>query len=237
MSDSEEIMSDSEEDEPCVTTLIDFSKSRIGSTVVEIDNFGNKVILHPSVIITKLTEKCCREEGATVTLELSASRERLLAVKKDRSTKYAYKPDKILRPCSCNQFTHAIIWTGDDNWKLEFRNRQEWGCQVKKAPLVPKPFLRKRRSFKCQVSHGRCKQPNLLQALDAEHDSFTKQNTVIKVEEARMSATRYLESAILKRQEAQLLMQNADMDAYKAIMALRIAEAARFTESLDGTVA
>ncbi|XWS56326.1 hypothetical protein CRYUN_Cryun09bG0076200 [Craigia yunnanensis] len=493
---SDEIMSDSEEDEPCVTFVVDVSKSTSGSNVVKVDNLGSKVVLHPSVGASKLTgrnaqyrnglssrsiqkrrsslrrrrarnpslvsihkangalmsdlissrrngipfssvvsknklrrsvrnssenlsdgsssisdlmqnidssqcsanilviesDRCYREEGAIVNLELSPSREWLLVVKKDRSIKYAHKADKFLRPSSCNRYTHAIIWTGDDNWKLEFANRQDWvifkdlykecsernlpastvkvipvpgvcevlgyedrgslpfhrpdlyisldgdevsralakrtanydidsedeewlkkfnceffsgnghcehlsedcfelmvdafekayfcspddysnenvaahlcldlasgevvyavhaywlrkrkqrrsallrvfqGHQVKRAPLFPKPFLRKRRSFKRQASNARGKQPSLLQALAAEHDALAEQNAMVKVEEARVSATRSVESAILKRQRAQLLMQNADMATYKAMMALRIAEAARFTESSE----
>ena len=74
-------------------------------------------------------------------------------------------------------------------------------------------------------------------ALTTEHDALTEQNAMVKIEEARVSATRSVESAILKRQRAQLLMQNADMSIYKAMMALRIAEAARFTESSDCAVA
>ncbi|XP_022765559.1 uncharacterized protein LOC111310397 [Durio zibethinus] len=498
---SDEIMSDSEEDELCVTSVIDVSKSVTGSTVVEIDNLGSKVVLHPSVRASKLTgrnaqyrnglssrsiqksrsslrrkrarnpshvcahkangalmsdliisrrngipfssvvsknklrssvldssaanlsdvsssisdlmqnvdsslcsanilviepNRCYREEGAIVTLELSASQEWLLVVQKDKSTKYAFKVDKFMRPSSCNRFTHAIIWTGDDNWKLEFPNRHDWvifkdlykecyernvpastvkvipvpgvrevsgsedrysvpfrrpdlyisldgdevsralekrtanydmdledeewlkkfnneffsgnghcellsedcfelmvdafekahfcspydysnenaaarlcldlgsrgvveavhaywlrkrkqrrstllrvfqGHQVKKAPLVPKPFLRKRRSFNRQASSGRGKKPSLLQALAAEHDAMAEQNAMVKVEEARVSANISVESAILKRQRAQLLMQNADMATYKAMMALRIAEAALVTESSEGAVA
>ncbi|XVE68626.1 hypothetical protein DITRI_Ditri09bG0083700 [Diplodiscus trichospermus] len=501
---SVEIMSDSDEDEPCVTSVVDVSKSTIGSAVVEIDIPWSRILLHPSVRSSELVrssklkgqnvqygngpspctiqkrrsshrkrarnlsltgihktngalssdlngsrndmpssvdsknklrssvcnssgailsdvrssmsdlmqnvhslqcsanvlvieaDRCYREEGAIVTLELSASREWLLVVKKDSSTKYAHKPDKFMRPSSSNRFTHAIIWTGDNNWKLEFPKRQDWvifkdlykecsehnvpassvkvipvpgvyevsgytdrgslpfrrpnlyisldgdevsralakrtpnydmdsedekwlkkfnneffsgnghcehlsddcfelmfdafekayfcspadycnknaahlcldmgsrtvveavhaywlrkrkerraallrvfqGHQVKKAPVAPKPFLRKRRSIKRQASHGRGMQPSLLQSLAAEHDAFlTEQNTMVKVEEARVSATRYVESAILKRERAQLLMQNADMAAYKAVMALRIAEAAQFTESSDDAVA
>ena len=72
-------------------------------------------------------------------------------------------------------------------------------------------------------------------ASTAEHDTLAEaeQNAMVKVEEARVSATRSVESAILKRQRAQLLMQNADMSIYKAMVALRIAEAARFTESSE----
>ena len=70
-------------------------------------------------------------------------------------------------------------------------------------------------------------------AFSAEHDSLAEQKDMVKVEKASLSATRSVESAILKRKRAQLLMQNADMATYKAMMALRIAEAARFTESSE----
>ncbi|GMI70075.1 hypothetical protein like AT5G04670 [Hibiscus trionum] len=333
-------------------------------------------------------DRCYREEGAIITLELSASKEWLLLVKKDNKTRCATKAGKFMRPPSFNRFTRAMIWAGDDTWKLEFLNRQDWiifkdlykeccernapastcrvipvpgvcevsgyegkpivpfrrpdsyiavvgdevsralakrtanydmdsedeewlkkfnvdffsgnghcehlsadcfelmvdtfekaffcspddesnvtaaaddlgirgvveavhaywlkkrehrrspllrvfqGHQIKKAPVVPQPFLRKRRSFKRQASHGRGKQPSFLQAMAAEHDALEEENAMDKVEEARAAAIRSIESAILKRQQAQLLMQNADMATYKAMMALRIAEA----ESSEDTV-
>ncbi|KAE8683222.1 Enhancer of polycomb-like transcription factor protein, putative isoform 2 [Hibiscus syriacus] len=111
------------------------------------------------------------------------------------------------------------------------------GHQIKKAPVIPQPFLRKRRSFKRQASHGRGKQPSLRQAMAAEHDVLEEDNAMAKVEEARVAATRHIESAILKRELAQLLMQNADMATYKATMALRIAEAASLTGSSEDTAA
>lgn len=74
-------------------------------------------------------------------------------------------------------------------------------------------------------------------ALAAERDSMAEQNAMLKLEEARVSASRSVELAVLKRQRTQLLMENADLATYKAMMALRIAEAARFTESSDVAVA
>ncbi|KAE8702119.1 hypothetical protein F3Y22_tig00110502pilonHSYRG00020 [Hibiscus syriacus] len=41
----------------------------------------------------------------------------------------------------------------------------------------------------------------------AEHDVSEEGNVMVRVEEARAAATRYIESAILKRELAQLLMQ------------------------------
>ncbi|KAK8994523.1 hypothetical protein V6N11_045606 [Hibiscus sabdariffa] len=379
----------------------------VGSSISNLTQ--NVDLAQCSANVLVIEQDRCYREGAIVALELSASREWLLVVKKDGSTKYACKADRNIRSSSCNRFTHSIIWTGDANWKLEFANQQDWvifkdlyeecfkrnfpssvvktmvpvpgvrevpgyedrafvpfcrpdlyisldgdevsralakrttnydmdsedeewlkkfnaeffsgnghcehlsedyfelmvdafekdaylcsldgysnkeaaaahlcldlasaevveavhaywsrkrkgrstllrvfkGHKIKKASVIPKSSLRKRRSFKRQASSGRGKQPSLLQgpcfivvaktcisckyaALAAEHDALAK------VEEARVSATRSVESAILKRQRAQLLMQNADMAAYKAMIALRIAEAALFTESSDVAVA
>ncbi|XP_039173102.1 uncharacterized protein LOC104454111 [Eucalyptus grandis] len=112
------------------------------------------------------------------------------------------------------------------------------GHQSRKAPLVPKPALRKRRSFKRQGSqHGRGKQPGLLQAMAAERDAIEEQSALRKVEEARASANRSMELAIVKRQRAQSLMGNADLAAYRATVALRIAEAAQVMESPDAAAA
>ncbi|GLT93305.1 hypothetical protein SLE2022_111040 [Rubroshorea leprosula] len=339
------------------------------------------------------TDRCYREEGAVVMPELSSSKEWLLVVKKDGVVKYMHKAQKVMRPCAINRFTHAIIWTEDENWKLEFSNRHEWhvfkelykecfdrnvpsssvkvipvpgvrevpgfedlasvsfrrpesyisvkadelsramakrtaiydmdsedeewrkefnnefftgsnllehlsedrfelmidafekahhfspedfsnekaasklcldlgrrevveavcsywlkrkeqrhspllkifqAYEVEKAPLVHKPVLRKRRSFKRQASHGRGKQPSFLQAMATEQDAAAEeQNALRNVEAAKVSANRSVESASKKRKRAQLLMENASMSTYKAMMALRIAEAARVAESSD----
>lgn len=67
----------------------------------------------------------------------------------------------------------------------------------------------------------------------AEQNALEEQNAMFKVEEARNSAMRSVESAILKRSRAQLLMENADLATYKAAMALKIAEAALIASSTD----
>ncbi|KAF8021830.1 hypothetical protein BT93_G2082 [Corymbia citriodora subsp. variegata] len=348
------------------------------------------------------SEKCFREEGGNVMLELLDSGEWSLVVKRGGLTRYAYKAQEAMKPCFSNRFTHAMVWTGDNGWKLEFPDRDDWtkfkdlykecfdrnkqigspkalpvkiipvpgvcevlgygeeksvpftrpanyitlsadevsramasetpsydmdcededwlckfnneffaetdpaervsednfelmidafekafycnphdfsnekpdpnlrldierkdvveavyrywmkkrkqrrlalvrvfqGHQSRKAPLVPKPALRKRRSFKRQGSqHGRGKQPGLLQALAAERDALEEQSALQKVEEAQASANRSMEFAIAKRQKAQSLMGNADLAAYRATVALRIAEAAQVLESLDAAAA
>ncbi|KAI6676610.1 hypothetical protein NL676_037406 [Syzygium grande] len=350
-----------------------------------------------NVLITD-SDKCFRE-GGNVMLELLDSGEWSLVVKRGGLIRYAHKAQEAMKPCFSNRFTHAMVWAGDGDWKLEFPDRDDWlkfkdlykecldrnkqvvspkalpvkiipvpgvcevlgyeeensvpftrpefyitlsadevsramasktasydmdcedeewlhkfnneffaendppervsedifelmidafekafycnphdflnekpdpdlrldierkdvveavyrywmkkrkqrrmalvrvfqGHQSRKAPLVPKPALRKRRSFKrWQGSqHGRGKQPGLLQALAAERDALEEQSALRKVEEAQASANRSLELAMVKRQRAQSLMGNADLAAYRATMALRIAEAAQVVESPD----
>lgn len=46
------------------------------------------------------------------------------------------------------------------------------------------------------------------------------------MQEAKAAANKYEGLASQKRQRAQMLMENADLATYKAMMALRIAEAA-----------
>lgn len=59
-----------------------------------------------------------------------------------------------------------------------------------------------------------------------EHNNNTQ-----KLQEAKAAADRFEEMAILKRQRAQMLMENADLVTYKAVLALRIAEAAQLDEN------
>ncbi|KAF6148014.1 hypothetical protein GIB67_024189 [Kingdonia uniflora] len=56
-----------------------------------------------------------------------------------------------------------------------------------------------------------------------EHDAIRR------AEEAKNAAARSFEVAVLKRKRAQLLMKNADLATYKAVKALKIAEAAQLT--------
>lgn len=78
-----------------------------------------------NILVTE-SERCYREEGVSVILEVSSLGECLIAVKKDGSTKFTHKAEKVMKPCSCNRFTHAIMWTVDNCWKLEFIDRGDW---------------------------------------------------------------------------------------------------------------
>ncbi|MED6149144.1 hypothetical protein PIB30_059656 [Stylosanthes scabra] len=333
-----------------------------------------------NILVTE-SDRCYRIEGAVVTVEMSASREWHLSVKKDGLTRYTLKPEKVMRPCSSNRYTHVIMFSLDNGVKLEFPNRPDWvvfkdlykecsdrnvpapvpkfipvpgvrdvygygdniiapfcrpetyilangdelsramtrktanydmdsedeewlskfnaeyqdhvsedqfelivdalekACycnpddcfdenslvnqcqdlgdklvveavcsywmrkrkqkrssllrvfqsnQSKKAPIIPKPLLRKRRSFKRQPSQfGRGKHPSILQAIVAEQDALEEKNAMLKFEHAKASANESKEYAVLKRKRAQTLMENADLAIYKATMLVRIAEAAQ----------
>lgn len=65
----------------------------------------------------------------------------------------------------------------------------------------------------------------------AEHNAAEEQSAILRIHEAKASADKSVELAILKRQRAQFLMENADLAMYRATMALRIADAA--AEILD----
>ncbi|KAL3838371.1 hypothetical protein ACJIZ3_022962 [Penstemon smallii] len=115
--------------------------------------------------------------------------------------------------------------------------------QPRRPQVIPKSVLRKKRSFKRQASHpgrgkqhtffaachaSRGKQQPLLQAIASERDSLEQRNNNSqKVEKAKAVAGRSEGLAVLKRQRAQMLMENADLATYKATIALRIAEAAQ----------
>lgn len=94
-------------------------------TVERLSQSSNASCCLAGILVTQ-SDRCCRESGATVMLEMSASKEWLLVVKKDGVTRYRHKAAKVMRPCSTNRFTHAMVWSGDDNWKLEFSSRQDW---------------------------------------------------------------------------------------------------------------
>lgn len=55
----------------------------------------------------------------------------------------------------------------------------------------------------------------------------------IKLHETQEAAKRSVEASIVKRQQAQLLMEAADLAVYRATMALRIAEARAAGGSVD----
>ncbi|MCD7466582.1 hypothetical protein HAX54_003417 [Datura stramonium] len=109
--------------------------------------------------------------------------------------------------------------------------------QPRRTQVIPKSIFRKKRSFKRQGSQaGRGKQRPFLQAIAAEKDALQQQNAILKVKEAKAAANKSEELAVRMRQKAQQLMENADLATYKAMMALKIAEAAKIAKSTEAVV-
>nr|XP_010934063.1 uncharacterized protein LOC105054271 [Elaeis guineensis]XP_029123040.1 uncharacterized protein LOC105054271 [Elaeis guineensis] len=98
----------------------------------------------------------------------------------------------------------------------------------RRAQFIQRPLFRKKRSFKRQRSqYGRGKPEFFLEAGAKEEASQRR------VQEAENAADRAVESAIQLRTRAQMLMSNAELAAYKSVMALKIADAIRVSESPD----
>ncbi|KAJ1435973.1 Enhancer of polycomb-like, N-terminal [Sesbania bispinosa] len=110
---------------------------------------------------------------------------------------------------------------------------KEVSHQAKRAPLIPKPLLRKRRSFKRQPSQfSRSNQPSVLKAMAAEQDAL-EENAMLRIEEAKPQQTYIHGISHEKRKRAQFLAENADLATYKATMLIKIAEAAMASEAVD----
>lgn len=71
-------------------------------------------------------DKCYREQGATITLDCSASNQWVVRIKTNGAREYNFMAEKVMRPCSFNRITQATVWTADNGWKLEFSNRRDW---------------------------------------------------------------------------------------------------------------
>ena len=62
-------------------------------------------------------------------------------------------------------------------------------------------------------------------------DNAEEEAALQRVAQAERAAKQAVETAIQLRNRAQSLMTNAELAAYKSVMALRIAEAARISDS------
>ncbi|XP_076909754.1 uncharacterized protein LOC143567160 [Bidens hawaiensis] len=92
-----------------------------------------------------------------------------------------------------------------------------------------KAVLRKKRSFRQRAAQsGRGKKINFLKAAlydKTKTEAEEAENVSAKVQETEEAANRAAQAAIMKRERAQVLMEVADLLAYKASIALKIAEA------------
>ncbi|GMG99468.1 hypothetical protein Nepgr_001308 [Nepenthes gracilis] len=97
------------------------------SSMIGLTEYIDSVCCSANILVVE-SDKCYREEGATIMLQTSASNEWILAVTKDGLTRYCHKANtqKEIKPNSSNRFTHAVIWAGESGWKLEFPDRKDW---------------------------------------------------------------------------------------------------------------
>lgn len=95
------------------------------------------------------SDKCYREEGAAITLEFSDSQQWFLVVKRNGIRRFMLSAQKFMRPCCVNRVTRAIIWAGENGWKLEFPIRQDWTvfkelykkCSERSVRTLPVPVI------------------------------------------------------------------------------------------------
>lgn len=131
-------------------------------------------------------DRCYREEGATFSLVKSDPSQWFVAIEKDGTRRYDVMVQPIMKTCSFNRITHAVIWTCDNGWRLEFPNRRDWlifkelykecaehNIKAPKASGIPVPGVREvpsysqssRGSFKRPHSYITCKDDELTRAL------------------------------------------------------------------------
>ncbi|KAG0490173.1 hypothetical protein HPP92_007036 [Vanilla planifolia] len=93
------------------------------SLLSEIKQNIDVVHCRTNVLVTA-SDRCWREEGAEVFLELSGTNDWCLAVKVGDSLRYLHRPrDMKYIP---NRYTHSYMWIGEEGWSLEFVDRREW---------------------------------------------------------------------------------------------------------------
>lgn len=99
--------------------------NELKSSLAGVREDTNSTCCSANILICE-ADKCYREEGAKVMLESNNSKEWSLAVKRDGRVRYSHVAQKVLRPSYTNRYTLAMIWKGEDGWKLEFPDRRDW---------------------------------------------------------------------------------------------------------------
>lgn len=156
---------------------------------------------------------------------------------------YYYNPndcydEKYVTNWCQNLVSKKVVEAAHSYW-MRKRKHKHWSLlrifksyKVNVHSLVPKPSLRKKRSFKrhpSQISRGRL--PSVLQ--DEKGGLEEDKNVMVKIEAAKAAAKESKEVAIQKRKRAQFLAQNADLAIYKATMLVRITETTQAGGSID----
>ncbi|PKA55053.1 hypothetical protein AXF42_Ash003690 [Apostasia shenzhenica] len=93
------------------------------SILSEIRQNVDAIHCNANILVTK-GDRCWREEGAQVMLEMSSSGDWCLAVKISGILKYLHKPQDV--KCSFNRLNQAHMWVCEDGWRLEFCEKWDW---------------------------------------------------------------------------------------------------------------
>lgn len=171
------------------------SMRRVKSSLVGLSRGTDSTTCFANILVME-SDRCYREQGAVVTLEVSAKRQSYLAVTTGEMKRYTLVAEKVMRPCSCNRFTHAIIWAADCGWKLEFSDRHDW--------LIFKELYKECSDRNVQVPAESCIPVPGVQEVPfylSSNDSFVRPDSYIKVKDDELARA-------LTRREA-----NYDMDS------------------------
>lgn len=106
---------------PVVQSSVRKLKSSFAGLVENIDTstcFANILVIE--------LDRCYREEGATFNLVKSDPNQWFVAIEKDGTRRYDVMVKQVMKTCSFNRITHAVIWTCENGWRLEFPNRRDW---------------------------------------------------------------------------------------------------------------
>ncbi|KAL7585712.1 uncharacterized protein LOC111914017 isoform X1 [Lactuca sativa] len=96
------------------------------STLVELTQNIDSATCSANILVIE-SDRCYRESGAVITMEMAAPKQWFLVVKRNGVESFRVETRTAMRSCFHNRVTHAIIWAGnDESWRLEFPNRQDW---------------------------------------------------------------------------------------------------------------
>lgn len=171
------------------------SMRKVKSSLVGLSRDVDSTTCFANILVMQ-SDRCYREQGAVVTLEVSAKKQWYLAVTTGDMKRYTLIAEKIMRPCSCNRFTHAIIWAADCGWKLEFPDRHDW--------LIFKELYKECSDRNVQVPVESCIPVPGVQEVPfylSSNGSFVRPDSYIKVKDDELARA-------LTRREA-----NYDMDS------------------------
>ncbi|XP_078448059.1 uncharacterized protein LOC144716716 isoform X2 [Wolffia australiana] len=122
-------------------------------TSTEVDQSVDFLCCTANVLVIE-SDRCWREEGASVALEPTSSNKWCIIVRSAKAARYIYKAQEV-KLSYTNRYTHSMIWAGETGWKLEFFRKKDWivfkelhkeclerNLQVVPVKVIPIPGVR-----------------------------------------------------------------------------------------------